>query len=914
MRRATPARSGRAAALGLEDTEAPLKRFLKRNMIGAAGLAVIAASAALASALATWSVTDPSFSHATTAPVRNALGWPGAVIADFFMQAIGLAAAVFLVPVVLWGWRLLSARASRIAVRRLGAWVAGTLLAAGALAALPVPASWPLPTGLGGFLGDFVHMIPAMLTDDLTPGMAMIVGGLGLGVPATILMLRAAGWLGRDPAPVLEPLPEPSRHARSVGAVPDYDADDDEDDDHGGGRWQALVGAVAHMGLLAGATARRLVFRRRAARRGDEDFDFPAYDEDDDWDDAPRVSVEDDDPVGRHGGFSALRRKLADRLMPPEDDGLDAFYPQGADAEVVAEPEPPVPSLDDLPDFDEDDDPDGPMSTPLPRAIAGPASRDEPPAGRVVPPAARPRPGKRVVAEAQPSFLRQPGTYELPPLHLLAEPKNGGRQTAINTDALEQNARILEGVLEDFGVRGEIIEVRPGPVVTLYELEPAPGIKSSRVIGLADDIARSMSAISARVAVIPGKNAIGIELPNQRREMVFLRELLAASDYEKSKAKLALTLGKTIGGEPVIADLARMPHLLVAGTTGSGKSVAINTMILSLLYRLEPEQCKLIMIDPKMLELSIYDGIPHLLTPVVTDPKKAVVALKWTVREMEERYKKMSKMGVRNIDGFNTRVAQALEKGETFTRTVQTGFDRETGEPIFEDEDLPLEKMPYIVVIVDEMADLMMVAGKDIEGAIQRLAQMARAAGIHLIMATQRPSVDVITGTIKANFPTRISFQVTSKIDSRTILGEQGAEQLLGQGDMLYMAGGGRIQRVHGPFVADDEVEHIVAHLKRQGTPQYLEAVTADDEVSDSPYDQLAGGGGDEGNDLYDKAVAIVLRDKKASTSYIQRRLSIGYNRAASIIERMEQEGLVGAANHAGKREILVQNGVEDDF
>eukprot|EP00873_Tetraselmis_striata_P024887 jgi/Tetstr1/445151/TSEL_032949.t1 len=811
-------------------------------MIGAAGLAVIAASAALASALATW---------------RS-----------------GLAAAVFLVPVVLWGWRLLSARASRIAVRRLGAWVAGTLLAAGALAALPVPASWPLPTGLGGFLGDFVHMIPAMLTDDLTPGMAMIVGGLGLGVPATILMLRAAGWLGRDPAPVLEPLPEPSRHARSVGAVPDYDADDDEDDDHGGGRWQALVGGVAHLGLLAGATARRLVFRRRAARRGDEDFDLPAYDEDDDWDDAPRVSVEDDDPVGRHGGFSALRRKLADRLMPPEDDGLDAFYPQGADA-----------------------------------------SRDEPPAGRVVPPAARPRPGKRVVAEAQPSFLRQPGVYELPPLHLLAEPKNGGRQTAINTDALEQNARILEGVLEDFGVRGEIIEVRPGPVVTLYELEPAPGIKSSRVIGLADDIARSMSAISARVAVIPGKNAIGIELPNQRREMVFLRELLAASDYEKSKAKLALTLGKTIGGEPVIADLARMPHLLVAGTTGSGKSVAINTMILSLLYRLEPEQCKLIMIDPKMLELSIYDGIPHLLTPVVTDPKKAVVALKWTVREMEERYKKMSKMGVRNIDGFNTRVAQALEKGETFTRTVQTGFDRETGEPIFEDEDLPLEKMPYIVVIVDEMADLMMVAGKDIEGAIQRLAQMARASGIHLIMATQRPSVDVITGTIKANFPTRISFQVTSKIDSRTILGEMGAEQLLGQGDMLYMAGGGRIQRVHGPFVADDEVEHIVAHLKRQGTPQYLEAVTADDEVSDSPYDQLAGGGGgDEGNDLYDKAVAIVLRDKKASTSYIQRRLSIGYNRAASIIERMEQEGLVGAANHAGKREILVQNGVEDDF
>ncbi|WP_306028588.1 DNA translocase FtsK [Stappia sp. MMSF_3263] len=924
MRRTTPIRSGRAAALGLEDTEAPFKRFMRRNMIGAAGLALIALCAALASALATWSTTDPSFSHATSGPVRNALGQPGAVVADLFMQAIGLASAVFLVPVVLWGWRLVAARATRIAPRRIAFWGAGTLLAAGALAALPVPASWPLPTGLGGFLGDFIHRFPAMLTGELTQGMAMIVGMLGLGVPAAVFMLRAAGWLGRDPQPAPRPLPEPSRHARSVGAVPDH-GEDEEDEDEGGGRFSAFAGAVTHFGLLARANLRRLTGRGGSARRRSSDpydDDFIDGGHDGDWDEADAPVEEDDDPVHRHGGFSALRRRLANRLLPPEDDGLDAFYGGGAPAEPEIE-DPYAdeadfdagPTIDDLPDLDEDDG-SGELGTPLPRAIAGPAGRTTPPpAGRVVPPAGRPKPGRRVTEEAQPSFLRNPGVYELPPLHLLSEPKATSKQTAINTDALEQNARILEGVLEDFGVRGEIIEVRPGPVVTLYELEPAPGIKSSRVIGLADDIARSMSAISARVAVIPGKNAIGIELPNQRRETVYLRELLAANDYEKTKAKLALTLGKTIGGEPVIADLARMPHLLVAGTTGSGKSVAINTMILSLLYRLEPEQCKLIMIDPKMLELSIYDGIPHLLTPVVTDPKKAVVALKWTVREMEERYKKMSKMGVRNIDGYNTRVAQAMEKGEVFTRTVQTGFDRHTGEPIFEDEELPLETMPYIVVIVDEMADLMMVAGKDIEGAIQRLAQMARAAGIHLIMATQRPSVDVITGTIKANFPTRISFQVTSKIDSRTILGEQGAEQLLGQGDMLYMAGGGRIQRVHGPFVADEEVEHIVSHLKRQGTPQYLEAVTEEDEVSDSPYDALAGGGdGDEGNDLYDKAVAIVLRDKKASTSYIQRRLSIGYNRAASIIERMENEGLVGPANHAGKREILVQNGVEDDY
>jgi S-DNA-T family DNA segregation ATPase FtsK/SpoIIIE len=503
------------------------------------------------------------------------------------------------------------------------------------------------------------------------------------------------------------------------------------------------------------------------------------------------------------------------------------------------------------------------------------------------------------------------GGYVLPALELLAAPKAVGR-TVLSNDALQANAAALEGVLGDFGVRGEIINARPGPVVTLYELEPAPGIKSSRVIGLADDIARSMSALSARVAVVAGRNAIGIELPNPTREKVYLREQLASNDYVDTTAKLPLCLGKTIGGEPVIVDLARMPHLLIAGTTGSGKSVAINTMILSLLYRLRPEQCRLIMVDPKMLELSVYDGIPHLLAPVVTDPKKAVVALKWAVREMEERYKKMSKLGVRNIDGYNTRVAEAKGKGEKLSRTVHTGYDKESGEAIYENEELDLEPLPYIVVIVDEMADLMMVAGKDIEGAVQRLAQMARAAGLHVVLATQRPSVDVITGTIKANFPTRISFQVTSKIDSRTSLGEQGAEQLLGQGDMLYMAGGGRISRVHGPFCTDEEVEKVVRHLKSQGTPQYLEAVTAAEEEDEdgNPVFDASGMGQPEGGDLYQQAVQVVLRDRKASTSYIQRRLQIGYNRAASLMERMEKEGVVGQANHAGKREILM--GEED--
>ncbi len=488
---------------------------------------------------------------------------------------------------------------------------------------------------------------------------------------------------------------------------------------------------------------------------------------------------------------------------------------------------------------------------------------------------------------------------------------------ALTADMLEQNARLLETTLEDFGIRGEIIHVRAGPVVTLYELEPAPGMKSSRVIGLADDIARSMSALSARVAVVPGRNAIGIELPNERRETVYFREMVESEAFNDSQHKLAIALGKTIGGEPVIADLAKMPHLLVAGTTGSGKSVAINTMILSLLYRLRPDECRLIMVDPKMLELSVYDGIPHLLTPVVTDPKKAVVALKWAVREMEDRYKKMSKLGVRNIDGFNARVTQAREAGETINMSVTTGFDRDTGKPVTEDRAMDLTSLPYIVVIVDEMADLMMVAGKDIEGAIQRLAQMARAAGIHLIMATQRPSVDVITGTIKANFPTRISFQVTSKIDSRTILGEQGAEQLLGQGDMLHMQGGGRIYRVHGPFVSDGEVEKVVAHLKAQGQPDYLDTVTEDldaepeddEEATDAAvFDKTAMGAGDDDGNLYDQAVKVVLRDKKSSVSYVQRRLQVGYNKAASLIERMEKDGILGPASHTGKREILAHS------
>jgi S-DNA-T family DNA segregation ATPase FtsK/SpoIIIE len=874
-------RSG-AAQLAIDETGFGLRGFLHRQVARAAGLAVFAATGFCLAALATWTVADPSFSHATDNAVANAMGYPGAVVADLMMQFLGLGAVVALVPAVAWGIRLASARRIDRMPARAAAWAGAALLGAGIVGCITAPPTWPLPSGLGGVLGDLALGIPSWLAGGYPTGAAAILTVAVFIGPALWLLAFAATLTGGSAA-ATPPARQPSR------AVEEDDFDEDEDDDRAGFA-VAAMGAATHWWLSAQAFARRRLGGGTLAARRRERWDDDGFDEFA----APRRAA----PAGGRvePGFDAA--PLLDD-EPPFDIGPVSRQPA---------------TLPDDSD-DDDDDFDDVVIRPSPEREAQVRHFRSDAATRVEAPAPRPQEGARVRREAQSSLIGA-DTFEMPSLHFLAEAKNLTRDPTLSQDALEQNARLLEGVLEDFGVRGEIIHVRPGPVVTLYELEPAPGIKSSRVIGLADDIARSMSAIACRVAVVPGRNAIGIELPNARRETVYLRELLASRDFEQAKAKLALALGKSINGEAVIADIAKFPHLLVAGTTGSGKSVAINTMILSILYRMTPQDCRLIMIDPKMLELSVYDGIPHLLTPVVTDPKKAVVALKWTVREMEDRYRKMSKVGVRNIDGFNQRVAQAQKKGEQITRTVQTGFDRETGEAIYETEHLDMEPMPYIVVVIDEMADLMMVAGKDIEGAVQRLAQMARAAGIHVIMATQRPSVDVITGTIKANFPTRISFQVTTKIDSRTILGEMGAEQLLGMGDMLYMAGGGRIQRVHGPFVSDDEVEKVVAHLKLQGAPEYLDAITEDDEDDEDSgggKGGSSGGGGnfDDSEDPYDQAVAVVLRDGKASTSYIQRRLGIGYNRAASIIEKMEQEGIVGPANHAGKREILVPT--EDD-
>jgi DNA segregation ATPase FtsK/SpoIIIE, S-DNA-T family len=864
-------RSELSASLALADGDRGLRAFARRQVGRLVGTGLLGAVAFVLAALGTWNVDDPSFSHATDNIVTNAMGYPGAVISDLAMQFFGLSSVAALVPGVIWGVLMVNARGIDRLLHRSAAWFGAALLFAAIAGCITPPLTWPLPTGLGGVFGDMVLKLPALVIGTYPKGLAAMVVLVLLVPPAAVLFAYGSGLTSRRDLPAT-----PSAARRRM---PEEEDETDEDDDD---RGALAIGALVHLWLSITSFVRRSIAQHREARRAEVEEKPDHY----------LAPILHEDEPSLHA--VRPRRGPAERIEP-------GFAPVPDEVELETD------DLDISADMDDDDAPVAAKPGARVQNFRTPANQ------RVSDPAPRPAQGARLQREAQTSFIGS-SRFEMPSLHFLSEPKSVGRDPSLSKDALEQNARLLEGVLEDFGVKGEIIQVRPGPVVTLYELEPAPGIKSSRVIGLADDIARSMSAIAARVAVVPGRNAIGIELPNTRRETVYLREILASRDFETTKARLALALGKTINGEAVIVDIAKMPHVLVAGTTGSGKSVAINTMILSLLYRLKPADCRLIMIDPKMLELSVYDGIPHLLTPVVTDPKKAVVALKWTVREMEERYRKMSKVGVRNIEGFNARVATAQSKGERVTRTVQTGFDRQTGEAIYETEDLDLEPMPFIVVIIDEMADLMMVAGKDIEGAVQRLAQMARAAGIHVIMATQRPSVDVITGTIKANFPTRISFQVTSKIDSRTILGEQGAEQLLGMGDMLYMAGGGRIQRVHGPFVSDDEVEKVVAHLKLQGAPEYLDAITADDGEEEDDEDAPRGGGGgsgaagnfDESEDPYDQAVAVVLRDGKASTSYIQRRLGIGYNRAASIIEKMEKEGIVGPANHAGKREILV--------
>ena len=867
-----------------------MSETIRRRISELWGLGFGTIAAVLAAALWSYDVGDPSPFSATMQPAVNWMGEPGAIVADIAIRYVGLGAWALVAFLAAWAVRLLlHLGEDRIWARLLAA--LPMLLVAPVFASThAVFPAWPLSgTGLGGMLGDLgarslLSLVPLRPVAGLQVLSLVLACGLvalaAIALGFTWAELDAIGrWLARSLAVVVG---AGGRHASAVAYwallrcrdwLHEHRRRRSEvlEAAEPTGFWRARMRGLADMtlrlpgvGLAAagGSDGFAVGHAGRAASRGE--FDAPAMHQG-----GATTNAEEDDRAPRS---ARPLRAILDRLsrIEPEFNG-DLEAPP----EVSAFPE-------------------------MPR-----------------PPVARPNSGakisRRAEAERQPKLALdgagEEEIYTTPPLGLLQKPVNLVRNPTSNT-ALEENARMLETVLEDYGVRGEIVAVRPGPVVTLYELEPAPGLKASRVIGLADDIARSMSALAARVSTVPGRSIIGIELPNAEREKVWLRDLFENTEYGDARYPLALALGKDISGSPIVVNLAKMPHLLIAGTTGSGKSVAINTMILSLLYRLGPDKCRLIMIDPKMLELSVYDNIPHLLAPVVTDPKKAIVALKWVVAEMEERYRKMSKLGVRNIDGYNARVRDALERGEAFSRTVQTGFDDETGEPVYETETFEPQEMPFIVVVVDEMADLMMVAGKEIEACIQRLAQMARASGIHLIMATQRPSVDVITGTIKANFPTRISFQVTSKIDSRTILGEQGAEQLLGQGDMLYMAGGGRIRRVHGPFVSDEEVEEVVQHLKAMGQPDYVMAVTEGvDDDAQAAVDLKLGLAqpGDSDDELYDRAVAIVARDRKCSTSYIQRKLAIGYNKAARLVEMMETQGVVTPANAVGKREILVE-------
>ena len=888
--------------------ETQLKTQIRNRLMELLGLVLIFCAFITSTALYSYSPNDPNFLNSTSGDVQNIMGFYGASYAMTLMFAIGWASWACSLAMIIWGFRLLLHRGHQLILKR-GVFLPIFLAFTAVFMATNVPpANWPNSYNLGGFSGDAIFEV---LVDFNPIDLAIWVKSVSLflGISSFCIGLFSLGFslpeiksiLSRSLQGVIftvlilwKIIKKLIPHSKNKSALVQTDNDQlDSSYNIGIQRYDNIEDDTEVLDIPKNGGLKSLLPSFTKFNKNEKNNSNTEILDDISPDSA---STDNPDRVTRRIQEAVHRKNLKSNRDAPM-----------VDIEPIDEPSVPTP-----PDANfYDDANERSMELPLETKRKEPTLLRPSSAKSVVEhPSKKPIPqSKKAKSEAQPTlFSENMANYEQPALDLLESPKTVIRQQ-LSDEALEENARMLENVLDDYGVKGEIISVRPGPVVTMYELEPAPGLKASRVIGLADDIARSMSALAARVSTVPGRTVIGIELPNDHRETVLLREILSARDYGDGKHGLPLALGKNIGGIPEVADLAKMPHLLIAGTTGSGKSVAINTMLLSLLYKLSPDECRMIMIDPKMLELSVYDGIPHLLSPVVTDPRKAVVALKWVVGEMEERYRKMSKMGVRNISGYNSRVADALAKNEDFERTVQTGFDDNTGEAIFETETFKPEKLPFIVVVVDEMADLMMVAGKEIEACIQRLAQMARASGIHLIMATQRPSVDVITGTIKANFPTRISFQVTSKIDSRTILGEMGAEQLLGMGDMLYMAGGGKITRIHAPFVSDEEVELIVNHLKKFGPPEYVSGVVKgpDDEKASS-LDSILGLGGntDKESALYDQAVAIVAHDRKCSTSYIQRKLSIGYNKAAKIVEEMEDNGIVSAANHIGKREIFL--------
>ncbi len=896
--------------------------------VGRFGGAILLGSTALIwTSLVSWSVLDPSLTHTTTAAARNFAGPVGAIISDLLFQMLGFGAVLALIAPVVWGIEMLKSERITDGRVRLGFYPLSILALAGAISALPMLSGWPLRHGYGGLLGDGVYHLILKIFASLNEERAPLAAGCVLIAAAVQTSGKAIGFEAEAVfKSVLRSLSSGLRFATSkrrweeaaaVGPALAAGADRMRR----GWLKKSSAAATTEPGVayssldaFSGETTPTLDLNPERTARSRRDLG-----RDVDRDAAEHSNLPLD--VSSHEDERGVHHVEQGELDLPPADGATEHPSRGH-------------SADDLlgHDFEFDDSIDN--SSRQIAARFAPASalardaerRDFARRGSERPQAVMPPPIPSAPAAQAPTVAqsvtpqvkagasngilagiartRTQPQWKRPSLNMLKRPGAQKPRPELSQTVMRGNARLLEDVLGDFGIKGEIKDIRPGPVVTLYELEPSRGTKSSRVIGLAEDIARSMSVASVRAAVVPGRNAIGLELPNSRRETVLLREILEADAFKAESAGLPLGLGKSISGDPVVADLARMPHLLVAGTTGSGKSVGINSMVLSLLYRHSPDDCRVLMIDPKMLELSVYNGIPHLLTPVITDPHKAVAALNWAVREMEERYKRMAGLSVRNIDVFNNRVRNAKKRGELLSRTVQTGFDK-SGQARFETQKMDLEPLPRIVIIVDEFADLMIVAGREVEASVQRLAQMARAAGIHLIMATQRPSVDIITGTIKANFPTRISFKVTSKIDSRTILNEQGAEQLLGQGDMLYSTGAGQFVRVHGAFVSDEEVVAFADALRQEGSPKYVEGIT-----DTPPQSEVAGGVREASDDdLYDRAVAIVLRDGKASTSYVQRRLSIGYNRAADLIERMEREGLISAANSVGKREILVPRG-----
>jgi DNA segregation ATPase FtsK/SpoIIIE, S-DNA-T family len=905
-----------------------IEDVLRAWMLRCTGVALIAAAAMVWAVMLTWSANDPSLSLNTSEPAKNLLGAPGALAADFFFHTLGLSVVFFAVPPVVLGLQLALGETVMDLRRRLALFAVSTVAIAGGCSALPLTQYWPMELGYGGIIGDFAYSVIVSIFDQLLPQISNSLSGLvffALGFWAfsravcidrySILSMRLPALRSLGTASVSNHAPRPTQvAAQSEPKLELYGLDRQQPipsaplDHSTRVHDRAPIGQSSEPAPQAWSLDAKI--HDYDASIGGSEFGWPPHD-------LPQQSSHSNAERAREPSICSPEglstEQMAERLVNDQTMGQEATREMDDQHQVILLDDEPARDADDLPNvlkrakqeamtILQPQRGEGLVKAPfplLPMPGSKAAMTNPRPGGTENPEQSQSKRGPETVA-LQPKVVAT--GYRRPSLNLLKAQKPTQPSADMSPAVLQGRARMLEDVLGDFRIKGSIKDVRPGPVITLFELEPSRGTKSSRVIALADDVARSMSSVSTRIAVVPGRNAIGIELPNTRRETFGLRELIDSQDYLDAGANLPLVLGKGIGGEPVLTDLARMPHLLVAGTTGSGKSVGVNAMILSLIYRLGPEDCRFLMIDPKMLELSAYNGIPHLLTPVVTDPQKAVTALAWAVGEMEERYKRMAELGVRNIDAYNTRVKHAARTGEKLGRTVQTGFDPATGEAVFEEMSFDTEKLPYIVIVVDEFADLMAVAGKEIEGLVQRLAQMARAAGIHMIMATQRPSVDVVTGTIKANFPTRISYRVASRIDSRTILNEQGGEQLLGQGDMLFLDGTGTVQRVHGPFVSDDEVEAVATSLRKTYPPRYIDDVLkADvelDSVKTAPDDKPA--------DLYEEALAIVLRDQKASTSYLQRRLSIGYNRAADLIDRMEEAGVIGAANHAGRREILL--------